>query len=174
LDAAPGGLNDNLVSKIGLQDAITPPPARCARLGRLPAPLSVFELAGRVAESLMIPHVRTIADSDSLVQLVFCAAGSGMGYLKEALQYRADVMITGDVKYHAAREAMELGMSVIDAGHYGLEKTAINLMAQSFQEKFASMGLEVTCLPCDLEKEPFVHIYDLEEEFTVERANTAS
>jgi dinuclear metal center YbgI/SA1388 family protein len=174
LDAAPGGLNDNLAGKIGLQEVIMPTPARCARLGRLPAALSLFELAGMVAERLMIPHVRTIAETDCSVQLVFCATGSGMGYLKEALQYRADVMLTGDVKYHAAREAMELGMPVIDAGHYGLEKTAISLMTQSFQEQFANMGLEVTCLPCDLEKEPFLHIYDLEEDLTVERANTAS
>jgi putative NIF3 family GTP cyclohydrolase 1 type 2 len=97
-----------------------------------------------------------------------------MGYLREALEYRADVMITGDVKYHAAREAMELGMPVIDAGHYGLEKLAINLMVESFQAQFASLGMEVTCLPCDLEKEPFLHIYDVEEDFSVERANTAS
>jgi putative NIF3 family GTP cyclohydrolase 1 type 2 len=122
----------------------------------------------------MIPHVRIVAESDCPVQLVLCATGSGMGYLKEALEYRADVLITGDVKYHAAREALELGMPVIDAGHFGLEKMAISLMMESFQGHFTSIGLEVNCLPCDLEKEPFLHIYDVEEDFSVERANTAS
>jgi GTP cyclohydrolase I len=173
-DAAPGGLNDHLAEKFSLQEIVTPTPARCARLGRLPAALGVFQLAGRVAECLMVPRVRIIAEADCSIQLVFCAAGSGMGYLRDALQHRADVMITGDVKYHAAREAIELGMPVIDAGHFGLEKCAINLMARSFQEQFTSMGLEVNCLPCDLEKEPFLHIYDLQEDFSVERANTAS
>jgi len=174
LDAAPGGLNDRLAGTMGLREVITPAPARCARLGRLPAALGVFELAGRVAESLKVPHVRIIAEADCSVQLVFCATGSGMGYLKEALEYRADVMLTGDVRYHAAREAIELGMPVIDAGHYGLEKMAINLLVESFQAQFSNMGLEVNCLPCDLEKEPFLHIYDLEEDLSVERANTAS
>jgi dinuclear metal center YbgI/SA1388 family protein len=174
LDAAPGGLNDHLARTMGLQEVTTPAPARCARLGRLPAPLSVLQLASKVAETLMIPQVRIIAEPHHSVQLVFCATGSGMGYLREALEHNADVMITGDVRYHAAREAIELGMPVIDAGHYGLEKMAIDLLMKSFQAQFKSMGLKVRCFACDLEKEPFLHIYDLEEDFSVERANTAS
>ncbi|MBI4962877.1 MAG: Nif3-like dinuclear metal center hexameric protein [Desulfomonile tiedjei] len=174
LDAAPGGLNDYVARAMDLQEVRTPFPARCARLGRLPEALRVCELAGQVAERLMIPHVRIITESDCQVELVFSATGSGMGYLREALEYGADVMVTGDVKYHAAREAMELGMPVIDAGHYGLEKMAITLMVESFQTHFMSMGLNVKCLACDSEKEPFLHIYDLEEDISVERANTAS
>ena len=31
-------------------------------------------------------------------------------------------MITGDVKYHEAQSAKDLGICVLDAGHYGTEK----------------------------------------------------
>ena len=174
LDAAPGGLNDHLARVLGLEEVITPTPARCARLGLLPFPLRISELAARLTQNLMIQHTRIVSESNSPVQRVFCATGSGMGYLKEAIEYGADVMVTGDVKYHAAREAIEMGLPVIDAGHFGLERMAIDLLVDSFQKQFDGMGLEVSCLACDLEKEPFLNIYDPEEECSVERANSTS
>jgi putative NIF3 family GTP cyclohydrolase 1 type 2 len=64
-------------------------------------------------------------------------------------------MLTGDVRYHAAREALGMEIPVIDAGHYGLEKGAVSLLATAFREEFARLGLEVDCIECDSEEEPF-------------------
>ncbi len=160
LDAAEGGLNDELARLMGLQEIITPPAAPCARTGRLPFPMRVRDLAAKVAQDLNIPHVRIVSDAERAVETVFCVSGSGMGYLEHALRHRADVMITGDVRYHATREAEAAGMPVIDAGHYGLEKIAIPLLIRSFQSEFDRIGLEVSCVRCDLEEEPFVDIYN--------------
>jgi GTP cyclohydrolase I len=160
LDAADGGLNDELARVIGLQDVFTPAGAPCARKGRLPFPTRVRDLAVKVAQDLGITHVRIVSDTERLVETVFCVTGSGMGYLEYALRHCADAMITGDVRYHAAREAEAAGMPVIDAGHYGLEKIAIPLLIRSFQSEFDRMGLEVSCVCCNLEEEPFVDIYN--------------
>ena len=158
LDAAAGGLNDELAAMLALEDVITPFPARCARLGRLRSSMTVRDLADKVLADLGIDSVRVISESDLEVRRVFCATGSGMGYLKEAVSHQADVLLTGDVRYHAAREAAEMGMPVIDAGHYALEKIAVPLLTRSFHREFHVMGLEVTCIGCDLEEEPFTHI----------------
>ena len=83
-----------------------------------------------------------------------------MGYLSDAVNHEADVMVTGDVRYHAAREALETGMAVIDAGHFGLEKMAIGLMAERFDQAFQQLGSEIACYQCDSEKEPFKDIID--------------
>ncbi len=160
LDAADGGLNDELARLIGLQEVFVPTAAPCARIGRLPFPMRVRDLAIKVAQDLGLPHFRIVSDAERLVETVFCVSGSGMGYLEQALRHRADAMITGDVRYHAAREAEWAGMPVIDAGHYGLEKIAIPLLVRSFQREFDRMGLEVSCVSCDLEEEPFVDIYN--------------
>ena len=77
--------------------------------------------------------MRVISEKDGDVRTLFLAAGSGMSYLEEALRQHADVMVTGDVRYHAAREALEMGMPVIDAGHYGLEKGAVELLSTAFE-----------------------------------------
>jgi dinuclear metal center YbgI/SA1388 family protein len=155
LDAAPGGLNDHLASTLGLQDVVIPVPARCARLGMLPGPVRVSALGRKVGQDLSIPQVRVISEDDPEIQRVFIAAGSGMGYFEDAVRCCADVIVTGDVRYHAAREALEMGVPVIDAGHYGLEKVAVRLLGTSFRKEFESRGLQVACVECDTEEEPF-------------------
>jgi dinuclear metal center YbgI/SA1388 family protein len=174
LDAAAGGLNDQLTDKLGLENVTTSVSAQCARVGRLPVATTVFGLARKIAKDLEISHVRVISEKDTDVRTLFLAAGSGMGYLGEALRQHADVMVTGDVRYHAAREALEMGMPVIDAGHYGLEKCAVELLSAAFEAEFARLGLAITCINCRSEKEPFIEIRNPSEGVFVERTATTS
>jgi GTP cyclohydrolase I len=158
LDAAPGGLNDRLASMLNLQEIFIPLPARCARMGRLANPMGIKELGDKISQDLGISHVRIVSRVECEVQSVFCASGSGMGYLADALNYKADVMVTGDVRYHAALEALELGMPVIDAGHYGLEKEAVSMLLECFQKEFEREHLEISCIACNVEQDPFLEI----------------
>jgi len=158
LDAADGGLNDQLAHKLGLEVVTTSMSARCARVGRLPVATTVHGLARKIAEDLEISHMRIISEKDTEVRTLFFAAGSGMSYLGEALRQNVDVMVTGDVRYHAAREALEMGLPVIDAGHYGLEKGAVDLLRTAFDAEFSRRGLVIACTNCELEKEPFIEI----------------
>jgi len=174
LDAAAGGLNDQLTDKLGLQNVTTSVSAQCARFGRLPIATTVFGLARKIAKDLEISHVRVISEKDGEVRTLFLAAGSGMSYLGEALRQNADVMVTGDVRYHAAREALEMGMPVIDAGHYGLEKGAVELLSAAFETEFSRLGLAITCINCRLEKEPFIEIRNPADGVFVERTDTTS
>ncbi len=155
LDSAQGGLNDHLAEVIGLEEIVVPSPAECARFGRLVEARRISEIAEKLAADLSLNGIRIIAREDKPVEKIFCVTGSGMGYLKDALAFNADLMITGDVRYHDAREALEWGIPVIDAGHYGLEKMAVNLLSSAFQEQFTKLGVQVSCLPCHLEKDPF-------------------
>jgi len=97
-----------------------------------------------------------------------------MSYLADAIRYHADVMITGDVRYHAAREALELGMPVIDAGHYGLEKMAVEILLSAFSEEFLNIGWEMQLVVCDTEVEPFSEIYNSRGGSTVERTTSTT
>lgn len=173
LDSAEGGLNDWLAGVVGLETVRIPLPARAARLGVLPGSLRISQVADRLAEKLHIGALRIIAREDRLVKTIFCVSGSGMGYLKEALAWKADLMITGDVRYHAAREALELGLPVIDAGHFGLEKDAVGIMRSAFDREFTQMGLAVRCVACPVEADPF-QTYTTPGGFHVERTTSAS
>ena len=128
----------------------------------------------KICQDLGISHVRVVSAMESEVQTVFCASGSGMGYLGDALNYKAGVLVTGDVRYHAALEALELGIAVIDAGHYGMEKTAVSLLLKSFQTEFERQHLKISCIACNVEDDPFVEIYTERGGFPGERRNTTS
>ncbi|MFH0823021.1 MAG: Nif3-like dinuclear metal center hexameric protein [Pseudomonadota bacterium] len=155
LDAGPGGLNDRLTELTGLKNVITPEGAACARIGELQAPMSLGALALKTAADLGLPTVRTVGPHHREVLKVFLAAGSGMGYMGAAVRSGCDVMLTGDVRYHAAHEALELGMPVIDAGHFGLEKQAPALLEERFSGEFERLGVVVKCVVCDIEPDPF-------------------
>ncbi len=155
LDAAPGGLNDHLAGMLGIGDVSVPEGASCARLGRLAEPISLSELAAHIGRKLSVSGVRRIGDRERLVRKVFLVSGSGMGYLPQAIENRVDAIVTGDVRYHAAREALEAGLAVIDAGHFGLEKPAIKLMSSAFEAELSKAGSAVRCVECDVETDPF-------------------
>lgn len=155
LDAAPGGLNDFLAGRLGLMDIETPEGASCSRIGALPTALPVRDFAERIKRSLDIPALRIVSEDNREVRRIFVVSGSGMGYLQDALRHGADLMVTGDVRYHAAREALEMGIPVIDAGHFGLEKFAVEILSAGFSAEFTRIGLALRCVPYNQECEPF-------------------
>ena len=56
--------------------------------------------------------------------------GSGGDLVGRAVEVGADLYLTGDLKYHQAVDAMQLGLTVVDAGHYGTERPAVVLLAE--------------------------------------------
>ena len=154
LDAAPGGLNDHLTQMIKLEDVQTPGSAKCARIGSLWAAMDLQSLADLLGELLETPSVHVIARDNRLVRKIFCVCGSGMGYLTEALRTGAEAMVTGDVKYHGAVEALESGMAVIDCGHFHLEKAAPRIMAEAFTKALEDLDAKIDCIAFEEEKDP--------------------
>ena len=50
------------------------------------------------------------------------------------------VKITGDVRYHDAQRAAELGMHVIDAGHFGTEFPVVATLVSRLREELRGEG----------------------------------
>jgi putative NIF3 family GTP cyclohydrolase 1 type 2 len=46
-----------------------------------------------------------------------------------ALAAKADIYVTGDVRYHDAEKAVSLGLCVVDAGHHATEAQVAPCMA---------------------------------------------
>lgn len=90
-----------------------------ARLGRvcdLPEPLSLRALATRVADAFSIVP-RVWGDPDATLDRVATVSGGGGSLLSDAVAAGAGVLVTGEVRYHTALEALEAGVAVIEAGH---------------------------------------------------------
>lgn len=120
------GLSGSDVLEITFEDEISK--EGIGRVGFLEMPMSLEECAHLVKEAFDIDQVRIFGEATAPVKKAAIVPGSGSDYVDLALAAGADVLITGDISHHNGLDAVEKGISVIDAGHYGLEKIFIPYM----------------------------------------------
>ena len=156
LDMAVGGVNDVLAKALNLQDVeilenITEEYG-IGRVGNLTEAVSLEMFLSITATQLGCSHLSYQGDLKKEVQRVALCGGSGISYLKAAKKVGADVYVTGDMKYHDAQLASELGICVVDAGHFGTEKHIVHALAEFVQ----AQGLETVVFE---EKDYMQHFY---------------
>ena len=104
-----------------------------ARLGRLcepSAPTTVGELARAVGASLECTP-RIWGDPDVAVATVATASGSGGSLVRDAVDAGATVLLTGELRYHDALDALGSGLALIEAGHDATEWPMVPLLARA-------------------------------------------
>lgn len=102
--------------------------------GTLPEPLEYDDFCVRMAACLGKADWQACGPRPRRVSRLACCPGSGGGLVPDALRAEADVFITGDVKYHAALDARDGGLRVLDVGHFVLEEE----MMRRFAEQLAA------------------------------------
>ncbi len=116
--------------------------AGLGRVGTLPTPMTMKDLGDLCRERLDARGLRFVGDAGRSVERVAVCGGSGEEVI-EAAAGQADVLVTGDIKYHAALRALDLGLHVIDAGHAATEKVVLPRLASFLTERLAGSGVEV-------------------------------
>lgn len=100
------------------------------RLGVLPSATSLAAFAAEAAAVLRLPSLRYAGDGGREVRRVAVLPGSGAEAIARGVAQVADVLVTGDVKYHEARMAQAQGLALIDAPHGVTEQEAVLRWAQ--------------------------------------------
>lgn len=130
-DAAVGGLNDRFGKDLGIiperDEILDPSEPYIGGIGSLSDKYSPFEFAEHVSEVLSAPVKLYSAEMD-ISRVAFCC-GSGKDLVRYAQRSGADAFVGGDISYHVALDAVEQGMTVIDCGHYGSEKKAVQIFS---------------------------------------------
>lgn len=90
------------------------------RLCEAPPSSTLASLAALVGERLGV-HTRVWGEAGRAVRLVALAPGSGRSLVPDAIAASADVLVTGELRYHEAGEALAAGLAVIEAGHDATE-----------------------------------------------------
>jgi len=98
-------------------------------------PINIIEYSNIVKKSLNCNFIKLFCDNDKKVieRVAFCG-GSGSEFIEDAINKRADLYITGDIKYHQAQDALKNNLAIIDAGHYYTEYHSLSIV-QIFEEK---------------------------------------
>lgn len=117
-----------------------PPSARGeGRLGSLPRSQPLGELAHAVRAALSSGPVQTIGDLQSPVQRIAIACGAGGEMLNDAVRARADVLLTGEMRFHDYLHARAHGLALILPGHYATERFGIEELAERLRGQFPQL-----------------------------------
>jgi len=130
-------------------------PHGLGRIGSLAEQTTLSDYTARIKKTLNAPGVRSVGDPAAAVKKVALCSGSGASLLREAARCGADVLVTGDVKYHDAREALDLGITLIDAGHFPSEIIMVDDVTERLGRMLSEAGYEnCRTLPCRVESDP--------------------
>lgn len=123
------------------------------RIGTLPSEMDLESCARYVKERFELPSVRVFGDLKQTVRRAAVSGGSGKSMVAGALSGGAQVLITGDIDHHTGLDAVDQGLCVIDAGHYGTEYFFISYMKDKLAQMFS--GLQICCAKI---RQPFVDL----------------
>ena len=66
------------------------------------------------------------------------------------------VLVRGYIKYHDARDAEDLGLALVDAGHFATEIIMVDGVTERHGRMLAEAGYaECGVVPCRVENDPF-------------------
>lgn len=130
--------------------------AGLGRIGELKHPVTLGQMAAEVKKILGLTHVRAGGDAGGTIARVALCGGSGADLWPLARAAGADVLITGDVGYHPARDMVQSGFSFIDAGHYGSEKVVLPALKEFLEENCRLRELEVRVHITGINGDPYV------------------
>lgn len=160
LDIAEGGTNDYLAGLLGLSSVCNLKSSKLennereyglGRVGVLSQPVLLSEFAMHVKNVLNAENIKVIGDAKKAVKTVAVSTGSFDGDFDAIKAKKADVIVTGDVKYHTALEALGEGISMIDAGHFETERVMVPWIAQLIGRRFP----QVEIMASKVEKSPY-------------------
>ena len=132
-DIAPNGVNEQLISKLGLEVSYKVE-GECLYICTLDSPVNSDILADSIKQKLGAV-VRYNRGAGMISKAAVCS-GSGSDYLQLAKEHGCEALITGDGKHHAFIDADEMGISLICAGHFETEAFAMHELCDKIHNKF--------------------------------------
>lgn len=118
------------------------------RYGSLKKEMTVRECCEEVKQAFSLENVKVFGDLERKVKTAAISPGSGRSVISNALQAGVDVLITGDIDHHEGIDAVAQKLTVIDAGHYGVEHIFIPYMEQYLKREAKELEIAVQPLTC--------------------------
>lgn len=157
-------MNEAAADKIGLQDRNVLEPVKInketmamegiGRYGILKEPMTIGDLAEKVKKEFSIDTIRITGDKERKVQRAAISTGAGKSMISYALEHNMEVLITGDIDHHSAKDALEQGLQIIDAGHFGTEHFMTESVKKYLEQQYGT-ELEIVIAK---EESPFLMV----------------
>ncbi len=151
LDCAPGGVNDILAQKLGLQNITVIRPNGVDENGNEWGLLR----CGDVPEQTLNCYMTFVkgalgcnglryVDGGKPVRKVAVGGGSCAGAMLDAKAVGCDTFVTADIKYNQFWDAQDLGLNLIDAGHFATENPVVSVLAEKIAAAFPEIEVKIS------------------------------
>ena len=141
-DKAKGGVNDLLSDILGLTDVRSFGEGEMGRIGAIDE-LSLEDFAYRLKELLSADSVK-YADGYNVVRRVAVLGGDGKDFVKAAFLAGADTYVSGRISYNLMEEAAEMGINLVEAGHYFTEQPVCSFFYNLIKAAAPTLEVETT------------------------------
>ncbi len=174
LDSAKDGLNDLLARRIGLKHLsvfvdFSQPSLQSnqtlardeglGRIGTIDTGMELADLSAEIKTKLNLEYVKYAGNPHLMVNKIAVCTGSGSGLMSQFLESDAQVFISGDLRYHDARDAEANQRGLIDIGHFASEHLIVASLKKKLENIIASKGYDIGIDISFSEKEPFISIF---------------
>ena len=121
---------------------LTPQPSGgSGRVGRLARPTALLEFAEKVKRELQSGGVQVVGEPTRMVSRIAVACGAAGEFLADARAAKADVFVTGEMRFHDSLSAEAQGIALVLPGHYATERPAVEDLATRIAREFSSLAV---------------------------------
>lgn len=128
------------------------------RIGYLKSPVSLETLCNVVKQVLHIDSVDVTGPLHKEIKKVAICSGSGGDFIKRAYDAGCDAYITGDIKYHQACDARDMGLSLIDGGHFATENIYMAELYNYMKEQLSRKNYDVNIILSKKNSNPYIKV----------------
>ncbi|MBF8981981.1 Nif3-like dinuclear metal center hexameric protein [Lutibacter sp. B2] len=125
------------------------------RIGVLSRTTTLLEIVKSIKFKLGLRSVKVVGNDKKEINKIALCTGSGAEFISNAYKAGCDLYITGDVKYHDAQYAKQLGIAVIDAGHFETEDIVCKTLAKDIKNEMIEKGYDIEVFVSDININPF-------------------
>jgi dinuclear metal center YbgI/SA1388 family protein len=156
LDNAPDGVTQTLARKIGLNEIsilsphLYPVENRAVEIGSgvigvLSEPMEEKDFLFQLKQILNVPILRHSGFVGRPVSKVALCGGAGSFLIHSALEQKADIFITADIKYHDFF-IPDKKILLVDAGHYETEQFTTSLLLGILNQNFSNFAARISSI----------------------------
>jgi len=162
LDMAENGTNDALFELLRLngKERLIVENEHIGRVGFTGQPYGLKAFAKLAASLLNTGGISYAGRDDSPVRKIGLCAGSASGkkYMDAAKAQGCDVYLTGDISYHAAQYAADIGLNLISAPHFAAEVLITDILREYLTAEALTAGLDINFFTQENQQDIFKYL----------------
>ena len=143
LDACEGGVNDAIVSRFEYESLERDESDPLGRIITLKSKMTISDFANTVKDNLSSPLV--LYSGKNEVSRVYIVGGDGKDYIPNAISCGADTLLTGRASYNTMVDAEDMGINIIEAGHFYTENLVCKAIESYILEIAPDIKTECYC-----------------------------